>query len=92
MSTTATSIRATAMPATTTPTDTKPDTQDGSGDHDRFAHYVAKDKLTQAIVEGNSVVALCGKRWVPTRDPEKFAVCPTCKDIYAGLGDTSKDE
>jgi hypothetical protein len=23
--------------------------------------------------------------WTPGRDPEKFPVCPTCKEIYDGL-------
>ena len=31
------------------------------------------------------VVALCGKVWVPGRDPKKFPVCPVCKEIYDGL-------
>jgi hypothetical protein len=31
------------------------------------------------------VVALCGKVWVPGRDPNKFPVCPVCKEIYEGL-------
>jgi hypothetical protein len=31
---------------------------------------------------GNPVVALCGKVWIPSRDPEKFPVCPECKDVY----------
>ena len=57
------------------------------GDHDRFAHYVRKDKITQAALGGTPVIALCGKVWVPGRDPEKFPVCPTCKEIYEGLRD-----
>ncbi|MEP7333599.1 MAG: DUF3039 domain-containing protein, partial [Terracoccus sp.] len=28
---------------------------------------------------------LCGKIWVPNRDPQKFPVCPECKEIYNGL-------
>jgi uncharacterized C2H2 Zn-finger protein len=28
------------------------------------------------------VKALCGKMWVPTRDPDRFPICPNCKDIY----------
>ena len=55
------------------------------GDHERFSHYVPKNKLTEAMVMGTPVVALCGKVWVPGRDPEKFPVCPTCKEIYDGL-------
>ena len=31
------------------------------------------------------VTALCGKVWTPGRDPEKFPVCPVCKEIYQGL-------
>ena len=31
------------------------------------------------------MVALCGKVWVPGRDPNKFPVCPMCKEIYEGL-------
>ncbi len=55
------------------------------GDHEKFAHYVAKDKLTAAFIEGSPVVALCGKVWVPTRDPQKFPVCPECKEIWESL-------
>jgi hypothetical protein len=52
------------------------------GDHERFSHYVPKDKLMQAMVEGTPVRALCGKLWVPSRDPQRFPVCPECKRIY----------
>ena len=55
------------------------------GDHERFSHYVEKDKLTEAMVMGTPVVALCGKVWVPGRDPDKFPVCPACKEIYESL-------
>lgn len=69
------------------------------GDHDRFTHivlegYTPKDGEFVAI--GNSVVegminatpvrALCGKEWVPGRDPQKYPVCPTCKEIAVSLG------
>lgn len=53
-----------------------------SGDHERYSHYVKKDKIVESAVMGNAVVALCGKVWVPGRDPQKFPVCPTCKEIY----------
>ena len=55
------------------------------GDHERFSHYVEKDKLTEAMVMGTPVVALCGKTWVPSRDPEKYPVCPECKDAWENL-------
>lgn len=55
------------------------------GDHDRFAHYVKTDGLTEAYVMGTPVEALCGKVWVPSRDPQRFPVCPTCKEIIDAL-------
>ncbi len=55
------------------------------GDHERFAHYVRKEKILESALTGEPVVALCGKVWVPGRDPNKFPVCPICKEIYDGL-------
>lgn len=55
------------------------------GDHERFAHYVQKNKIVESAVMGSALVALCGKVWIPSRDPQKFPVCPTCKEIYEGL-------
>ena len=55
------------------------------GDHERFAHYVRKEKIVESAVTGEPVTALCGKVWVPGRNPDKFPVCPTCKEIYEGL-------
>lgn len=54
-------------------------------DHDKFAHYVNKDKLMEAMVEGKALLALCGKYWVPTRDGLMFPVCPECKEIWESL-------
>jgi hypothetical protein len=55
------------------------------GDHERFAHYVDKNKITESAVTGKTVRALCGKKWIPNRDPQKFPICPTCKEIHARL-------
>jgi hypothetical protein len=55
------------------------------GDRERFSHYVRKEKILESAMTGNPVVALCGKVWVPGRDPKKFPVCPVCKEIYDGL-------
>ena len=52
------------------------------GDHERFAHYADKDEIMAAMVNGTPVRALCGKVWVPSRDPQKFPICPECKEIY----------
>jgi len=55
------------------------------GDHERFSHYAPKNAITESAITGKPVRALCGKLWTPSRDPEKFPVCPTCKEIYEGL-------
>jgi len=55
------------------------------GDHERFSHYADKDKIMEAMVNGTPVRALCGKVWVPSRDPKRFPVCPECKEIYDSI-------
>ena len=69
-------------------------TQLEEGDHERFAHYVKKDKIVESAVLGEPVIALCGKVWVPSRDPSRFPVCPSCEAIYKGLkpGGSGDDE
>jgi hypothetical protein len=73
--------------------DARPRTSHGDGDHDRFAHYVDKAKSVESTVMGTPVTALCGKVWVPSRDPKNSPICPTCKEIYDQLppGDEGED-
>ena len=66
-------------------------TQTEEGDHERFAHYVRKDKIVESAVTGIPVIALCGKVWVPSRDPNKFPICPDCRRIYEGLPPGNED-
>ncbi|MHB8379556.1 MAG: DUF3039 domain-containing protein [Acidimicrobiales bacterium] len=74
-------------------------TRTDDGDHERFTHlvlegYTPKDgefvPLENSVVEGmvnaTPVRALCGKVWIPGRDPKKYPLCPTCKDIAESLG------
>jgi hypothetical protein len=71
------------------------------GDHERFTHIVLEgfrpdDEKKDFIPVGNSVVegminatpvrALCGKVWVPGRDPGKYPICPTCAEVAKKLG------
>ena len=63
--------------------DVRPKTSHGDGDHERFAHYVLKDKIVDSAVSGTPVIALCGKKWVPTRDPSRYKICPTCVERKA---------
>jgi DUF3039 family protein len=70
----------------------RPDLRIEEGDHERFSHYVPKDKLTEAMVMGTPVVALCGKVWVPSRDPDRFPVCPECQEIWEGMAPGDDDD
>ena len=72
---------------TETVVDERTDMRTEEGDHEKFSHYVPKDELTEAMIMGHPVVALCGKVWVPSRDPERFPVCPECKDIWESMSD-----
>lgn len=58
-----------------------------TGDHDRFAHYFKKSDLELAFFEGRTITALCGKKDVPTRDFQKYPVCPECKEIFESMAE-----
>ena len=50
-----------------------------------FAHYAEKAKVTEGYIMGTPVIALCGKIFIPHRDPLKLPICPKCHDIINGL-------
>lgn len=54
-----------------------------TGEHDRFKHYVLATDLRAAIMWHIPVEALCGKRWVPDGDPNRYPLCPTCASVAA---------
>jgi hypothetical protein len=69
------------------------------GDHERFSHIVlegfkvsgndflaAGNSVVEGMVTSTPVVALCGKTWVPGKDPNRYPVCPSCKEIAASRG------
>lgn len=64
--------------------DLETDTTD-SDDSEHFAHYAEKAKVTEGYIMGTPVIALCGKVFVPFRNPEKLRVCPNCKEILDAL-------
>jgi hypothetical protein len=56
-------------------------------ERDRHAHIVQpKSAVTEAMVFGTPVTALCGKTWVPSRDPRNYPLCPTCREIVEANG------
>ena len=69
------------------------------GDHERMAHIVlegfrpdagdfvaAGPSVVEGMVNGTTVRALCGKIWVPGRNPGRYPVCPTCEEIALSRG------
>jgi hypothetical protein len=46
----------------------------------------AGPSVVEGIVNGTAVRALCGKEWVPGRDPKRYGLCPTCKEIAQSMG------
>lgn len=68
-------------------TQDKPRTQTTGSSNGFIAHYAKKNDIMRAHVHGSQIRALCGKRWVPTRDGTKYPVCEACKEIYSGIPD-----
>jgi Protein of unknown function (DUF3039) len=69
------------------------------GGHERMSHIVlegfrppagdfvpAGPSVVEGMVNGTAVRALCGKTWVPGRDPRRYPLCPTCKEIAESRG------
>lgn len=57
----------------------RPETQTGGGNNDdRVAHIVHKDEQMRGYVGGEAIEALCGKVWVPSRDPQGLPICQPC--------------
>jgi hypothetical protein len=46
----------------------------------------AGPSVVEGIVNSTPVRALCGKEWVPGRDPKRYGLCPTCKEIAESMG------
>ena len=68
--------------------DERTDEKLGTGEA-KAAHIVATDGDTpatavvlEARIYGTPVEALCGQRFIPSRDPGKLPKCQKCKEIY----------
>jgi hypothetical protein len=56
-----------------------------TNDENKFAHFAEKTSVTEGYVLGTPVLAVCGKIFIPSRDPKKFPLCPICKKIAEAL-------
>jgi hypothetical protein len=86
---------------TLAPSRPRPDLDDGDHDRmshivlegytpkegEQAGEYVsAGPSVVEGIVNAVPVRALCGKEWVPGRDPKRYGLCPTCKEIAESMG------
>jgi len=71
-------------------TDLLHDPQTTDTDEPEVAHIAPAADVSRAYVTGEAITALCGKVFVPTRDPNRYPVCEPCKaildQIKAGRG------
>lgn len=68
----------------------RPELSDPDLDEGRLTHIVSRDDEMKGYVLGEEIVALCGHRFVPSRDPRKYPVCQACKDVLSSMiGDGS---
>lgn len=51
----------------------------------KYAHYADSVSVTEGYIMGRPVLAICGKFFVPSRDPQKFPICPICKELAEAL-------
>ncbi len=66
------------------------DTEAKLGQGDAIAAHIVKTEpgesaaavIMQARVFGEELEALCGHRWIPSRDPKQYPLCDKCKEIY----------
>lgn len=57
---------------------------------DDLSHYARKEDITRAAVEGGLVTGLCGVKFAPVRDPQRFPVCPRCAHLLEQLDQRSQ--
>jgi hypothetical protein len=54
-------------------------------DEEYFAHYADAADVVKGYIMGTPVIALCGMVFIPSRNPEKLRVCPSCEKIKDAL-------
>lgn len=50
-------------------------------DEPKIAHIIEKKDMMRGYVLGEEIVALCGFRFIPTRDPDKYPMCKECLSL-----------
>lgn len=58
-------------------------------DEPNYAHIVDRGNderdiqaiILEARIYGLVLTAICGHRWIPSRDPQKCDMCPKCEEL-----------
>lgn len=58
----------------------------GTGSPDDHAHYALKKEIARAAVEGGLITALCGVKFAPVRNPERYPTCQACAVLLEQYG------
>lgn len=48
-------------------------------------HIVTQADLIHSQITGEAIRALCGKWWVPKRNPDDYPMCQGCLEIFTTL-------
>jgi hypothetical protein len=76
-------VRRTTVTDTDTMTRPNPkEVRPGLTDKAEVSHIVRDEDWAKGYIWGQEIEALCGIRWIPSRDPEKYPVCQPCQKIY----------
>ena len=70
----------------TTQLEERPASTGTDGPDDLEAHLVSKRDWGEGYILGREVEALCGKRWVPSLDPEGRELCAACAEVLSRHG------
>ena len=46
------------------------------------SHLITKEDAMNGYINGVVITALCGHKFVPTRDPDRFPLCQKCIEIF----------
>lgn len=57
-----------------------PDLEEG-----KVAHIIRKNDQMRGYVLGEEITALCGEKFIPTRDPYQYPVCEACRDVLTHM-------
>jgi len=50
------------------------------------AHIVTQEDLIHSQITGEAIRALCGKMWVPRRNPDDYPLCQACLEVFNASG------